>query len=134
MNIYKNFKKFKLLKKLIIILAIILLLLIFTNIKFKREGFTVQKKLFDIKRGMDLFDAPYVEIYDNLVHNPTKNNYEVDRVLQIKVPATNLTLLDVGCGTGHHVNLFNKKNIKVIGIDRSEAMIKKAQKNIRFLY
>ena len=32
-------------------------------------------------------------------------------------------LLDIGSGTGKHVNLFTKKNIDAIGLDKSEAMI-----------
>ena len=40
-----------------------------------------------------------------------------------------LVILDIGSGTGHHVNLFNKNNNSVIGIDKSPAMIKIAKQN-----
>ena len=38
-------------------------------------------------------------------------------------------ILDVGCGTGHHVNLLNKYGYKVYGIDKSDDMISIAKKN-----
>jgi SAM-dependent methyltransferase len=38
-------------------------------------------------------------------------------------------ILDVGCGTGHHVDALSQKNLKVLGIDISDSMIKKAKDN-----
>ena len=37
--------------------------------------------------------------------------------------------MDVGCGTGNHVNLLNEKSYQVIGIDKSKSMIEKANTN-----
>ena len=133
MDFYKYFTKFKklrLIKKLLLLLLVILIVVIFSNINFnKQEGLTNKQHTFDTKNGKDIYDDVYVNIYDDLVHNKTKNNYEVDKIINI-VPTNNRTkLLDIGCGTGHHVNLFNKNNIPSIGIDISPAMIKRAKKN-----
>jgi SAM-dependent methyltransferase len=38
-------------------------------------------------------------------------------------------ILDVGCGTGHHVDALSKDNLKVLGIDISPSMIQKAKQN-----
>ena len=37
-------------------------------------------------------------------------------------------MLDLGCGKGHYVNFYSKKGISAEGIDKSNAMIKKAEK------
>ena len=69
-----------------------------------------------------------MNVYDTLLHSEIKNKYEVDNIIKNTAPSKNSLILDVGCGTGHHVNAFNKKGIKTIGIDISPAMIKKAKK------
>lgn len=38
------------------------------------------------------------------------------------------TVLELGCGTGKHANLLNKKGYDVYGIDLSESMIEEAKK------
>ncbi len=37
-------------------------------------------------------------------------------------------ILDVGCGTGNHSLIFSKRGYQVMGIDRSEAMLKEARR------
>lgn len=39
-------------------------------------------------------------------------------------------LLDVGCGTGNHALIFSERGFRVMGIDRSEAMLKAARRKI----
>ncbi|OYT42336.1 MAG: hypothetical protein B6U78_01455 [Candidatus Aenigmarchaeota archaeon ex4484_224] len=41
------------------------------------------------------------------------------------------TILDAGCGTGRHLNFFEKLDKKVVGIDISKKMIKEARKKFR---
>lgn len=53
----------------------------------------------------------------NLLNNEQEENLE--------------TLLDVGCGTGHHLLHFAEAGLKVTGIDISETMIKQAEERIR---
>ena len=91
-----------------------------------KEGFVEVKKEFIRKTGPDIFDNFYVSVYDDLVYSPNKNNYEVKRILG---NTKNAKILDIGSGTGHHVNLFDKYGNDVVGIDISPAMIKESRKN-----
>ena len=36
-------------------------------------------------------------------------------------------LLDIGCGTGHHVGSMGEQNLNILGIDISPSMIQKAK-------
>jgi len=90
------------------------------------ESFTPQQKQFELKRD-DLFDDFYVNIYDKLVHNDYKNEYEVGQIVKNARPSENSRILDIGSGTGHHVNLFTKKGYDCIGVDNSSAMIRKSK-------
>ena len=90
MNIYKKLMKLPILKKILIILSLLLIIIIFINIKFKKEGFTTNKKGYDIKRGNAIFDPTYVSIYDNLVYNAAKNDYEIKQTLSLDGPKNKL--------------------------------------------
>jgi SAM-dependent methyltransferase len=95
----------------------------------KREGF-IQQQEFLFKKGNDIYDDFYANIYDLLVFNEVKNDYEVGMILNQNVPNTKSVILDIGSGTGHHVaKLSENKNLEVIGIDNSPSMIKKAKEN-----
>lgn len=90
------------------------------------EGFTEQSKKFDLKKE-DLFDDFYVNIYDKLVHSEYKNEYEVGEIVRHTKPTERSRILDVGSGTGHHVNLFMQKGMNAIGVDKSASMITKSK-------
>ena len=103
----------KLLKRILkisfieIVLLILLLFLIHNYFTSNKEGFVEVKKEFIRKTGPDIFDNFYVSVYDDLVYSSNKNNYEVKRILGNSKDAK---ILDIGSGTGHHVNLFNQYN------------------------
>jgi len=126
-----KFNNTTLLEKILLILIFCLLVILITKRIYKKEGFeNITNKEIIIKRGNDIFDNYYVNIYDDLVYNKIKNEYEIGIILNNSNPTTQSKLLDIGCGTGHHVDSFNKQNINsVIGIDNSQEMIKKAKKN-----
>ena len=42
-----------------------------------------------------------------------------------------MDVLDIGCGTGAHLKLYQNENCNIFGIDLSAAMLKVAQKKIR---
>jgi SAM-dependent methyltransferase len=95
----------------------------------KREGFE-QNKDFLFKKGIEIYDDFYANIYDFLVFNEMKNDYEVGLILNQNVPNVKSVILDVGSGTGHHVaKMAENKNLEVVGIDISPSMIKKAKEN-----
>jgi len=125
-----NFIKTTLLEKFILTLIFCLLILLIANI-YKKEGFhnNVSKNII-IKKGNDIFDNYYVNIYDDILNNTTKNNDDI-YIIRNNTNFTNKSkILDIGCGTGHHVNLFNMQNKNsAIGIDNSRAMIEKSREN-----
>jgi SAM-dependent methyltransferase len=130
-NLYNKFSNFG---KILLFISLLLIIIVF--FKFvdnqnpnKKEGF-IQQQDFLFKKGGDIYDDFYADIYDYLVFNEVKNDYEVGMILNQNAPNTKSVILDVGCGTGHHVGkLAQNNNLEVIGIDKSQAMIKKAKEN-----
>lgn len=123
----KSIKKIFKLKgwpKIALIIGVILVILMYVNkdIIYK-EGFT-QKQKFVLKKGDDIYDDFYVDLYDELILDQVKNDFEVGEIKRlIKVNSQN-RVLDIGSGTGRHVDLLNKKGFKAEGLDKSQAMIK----------
>ena len=128
MNISKNFLKISFLEILLIVL-IICFIINYYNKYTNKEGFVEIKNGFTRVTDKDVFDDTYVNIYDNLVYNQANNIFEVDRIFNSKTPNIIHQILDIGCATGHRVNMLNKDDNYVIGIDNSPAMIKKAKEN-----
>jgi SAM-dependent methyltransferase len=115
-------------KVLIFFSLLLLLILAFKGIERKREGFE-QRDQFLIKSGLDVYDDFYASIYDYLVYNNVKNDYEIGNIVNKANPSSKSRILDVGCGTGHHVALLSSKHFDTLGIDISPSMIKKAKEN-----
>ena len=124
-NLYKKLSNFG--KILIFISLLLVLVVFFKYIQMyslnQKEGF-IQEKEFIFKKGPDIYDDFYASIYDHLVFNDVKNDYEVGVILNQDSPNNKSVILDVGCGTGHHVSkLSQNPNIEVLGVDNSSAMI-----------
>lgn len=117
-------------KILILIGLLLLLILAFKGLKSNKsvEGFE-QKDQFLIKSGSGIYDDFYADIYDYLVFNNLKDDYEVGYIMNSASPSSKSKILDIGCGTGHHVALLGSKGLDVLGIDNSPSMIKKAKEN-----
>ena len=92
-----------------------------------KEGFIQQTEKFILKEDGEIYDDFYVSLYDDLIFSEVKNKYEIGEIISITKPTTESVILDVGSGTGHHVNMLANKGLEVIGLDISPAMIKKAQ-------
>jgi len=120
--------------KILIFISLLLIIVVFfkyVNNKNpnKVEGFQ-QEQEFLFKKGPEIYDDFYADIYDFLVFNELKNDYEVGMIINQNTPNTKTVVLDVGCGTGHHVaKMAQNNNLEVIGIDISPSMIKKAKEN-----
>jgi SAM-dependent methyltransferase len=84
---------------------------------------------FIIKRGDNIYDDFYVDIYDTLFFYKPKHDYELSLIFEKTSPTRNSKILDIGSGTGHHVGDINKAGYNVKGIDISRSMIKKAMQN-----
>jgi SAM-dependent methyltransferase len=116
-------------KILIFISLLLMLVLIFKGLSYnRREGFEQQDKLL-IKNGSDIYDAFYADIYDYLVFNNLKDDYEIGYIVKTTAPNSQSKILDIGCGTGHHVGTLNSKGFDTLGIDISPSMVQKAKEN-----
>jgi SAM-dependent methyltransferase len=115
-------------KILMFISLLLLLVLVFKGFDKKKEGFE-QRDAFLIKSGSDIYDDFYSDIYDYLVFNNLKDDYEVGYIMNSVSPSSQSKILDIGCGTGHHVSSLGSKGLDVLGIDISPSMIKKAKTN-----
>ena len=114
-------------KVLIFVSLLLLVVLMFKGLPSnKMEGFE-QRDQFLIKTGPEIYDKFYADIYDYLVFNNLKNDYEVGEIINKSNPSSKSRILDVGCGTGHHVVALGSKNLDVLGIDISPSMIDKAK-------
>jgi SAM-dependent methyltransferase len=104
-----------------------------------REGFTgveenrtFKKHPYVLKKNNDIFDGFYANIYDKLMYSDVKNSFELGKLSQHTTIDDNTKVLDIGCGTGHHLAQFIElhKNVNtdnVLGIDKSKHMIAKAR-------
>jgi SAM-dependent methyltransferase len=124
MNFFKKSKKWTYLE---IVLCMFFIVLIIVFLKPMKEGFVEEHPEFIRKTDDDIFDNFYVNMYDNLVYDTQKNDFEVERIFKNLPPQP--IILDIGSGSGHHVNSFNINNNSVIGIDKSPAMIQLAKHN-----
>ena len=128
-NIYKRMSNFG---KILLFIALILILIVFfksLNIDIRREGYETNNK-FLFKTGNGVYDDFYSGIYDYLVFNQVKTEFEVGKIISSTNPTDVSVILDIGSGTGHTVNELNRKNLtNVMGIDVSPSMINEAKKN-----
>ena len=112
-------------------LAVILIICLVMNLHVPmREGFTQQKK-FVLKEGIDCYDGFYSEIYDDLVYDEVKNDFEVGELERLIKPTRKSRILDIGSGTGHHVNLMKKLGAHSEGVDISPSMVEISQRKYK---
>ena len=113
--------------QLLLWIFILFIIAVLVN-KYKpiKEGF-IQNKKYILKKDSNIFDEFYVDIYDDLVYSKVKNDFEIGEIINTTSPTEQSILLDIGSGTGHHVDRFNQRGIQSIGIDIAPSMVKKAQ-------
>jgi len=119
-----------------ILVFVVLLLLLIISLKgvngSKELGFVEgfeQNDKFILKSGTNVYDDFYADVYDYLVFNNLKDEYEVGVIINKTGPSSQSKILDIGCGTGHHTASLASKGLDVLGIDISESMIKKDKEN-----
>ena len=88
---------------------------------------------------MSTFQPKYADYYE-AVYAYKDYRKEVNTILEIqrKYAPDSKSILDFGCGTGKHDALLSEFGLEVTGLDRSDSMLKLAQKrglanNCRFL-
>lgn len=128
MNIFtKMLKKTTYIDKLFVFFMMLVVVLFVGKTAKTMEGFTDESEKFIIKKGTDIYDDFYANVYDKLVFSDIKNNYEIGKIVNhINVKSS---ILDIGCGTGHHVGKLNSLGHNTIGIDISPHMVAKCREN-----
>lgn len=127
-NFMKSFNKIHLLGKVSLFLAILLLISIFAFNRKVEEGFTHATE-YMFKDGPEMYDNFYASIYDSLVFNNVKNDYEIGTIIKNTEPTEESIILDIGSGTGHHVGKLNNKGYNAYGLEISKSMISEAKNN-----
>ena len=94
----------------------------------QNESFSQDAKIISHTNDT-IYDEYYSDIYDILLLSKDKNIYEIENVIRLTRMDESSRVLDVGCGTGHHVNGFTVNKISAIGIDNSKYMIDKSKQN-----
>ena len=134
-NYFKYFNKLNLILKIYIILIILFLFFLIKKLlknndvieKYNNLDNNLYKKnFFEKKYNNDIYDDLYAHYYDYAHLNEKKNNEEILKMKKYFDDFKNPKILDVGCGTGFHVNKINKE-YNIIGIDKSKSMIKMAK-------
>ena len=123
-NFYNKLSNFG--KILVFIAFLLIVIVLFKSVMPLKEGMVVSDKVI-YKEGEGVYDDFYANIYDYLVYNGIKNDYEVGRIINSSTPNETSVIADIGCGTGHQVANLSANNLKVIGVDISPSMIKKAK-------
>jgi len=103
------------------------------KIETKRSIEDVDKQMeggdFIFNDNDNLWTKFYCSIYDSLMLDNTKNKYEIKEIIRSTKADKNSKFLDIGSGTGHHVNMLTKRGYDAVGIDSSIEMINKAKTN-----
>lgn len=135
--LYKSFKKINSLNsitKFFLIIIIFSLYFLFIKNNKKQEPFNNnlielnENNSFENKYDEDIYDKFYSKLYDYIYLNNKKNEHEIDNIKPYLKNFKYSKILDIGCGTGNHVNLLNE-SYNITGIDSSEEMISIAKKN-----
>jgi len=122
----KNPKKYWL--NLLLILGILLIIMYFykkQNIAPFYEGFS-QDDRFVTKFDSDVYDDFYVKIYDSIMVPKKRADYEALKIIEMTEPDKKSVFLDVGSGTGDLAYALQSKGYNVFGIDKSSAMVERA--------
>lgn len=108
----------------LILLAILYVSYITYKHTFKREGFTGIEDKYIIKRNESIYDDYYANIYDK-IYEPKRIAKEVsDFVINFTQASKEQSLmLDCGSGTGELAAQIADRGFKVVGVEKSDAMI-----------
>lgn len=128
MSIYSKLKKQPLLLKIVLfIITTIVLIKLYNSFSYNREGFSQNKKFILYEKINEIFDFFYADIYDQILFSLPKNQFEIETTYYVTKPNNKSKILDIGCGTGYHVETFRENDLDATGIDVSPAMISYAK-------
>jgi 2-polyprenyl-3-methyl-5-hydroxy-6-metoxy-1,4-benzoquinol methylase len=95
----------------------------------------MESKLLKYRTPTQMFEEKYknkmAAIYD-LIHENKDYKSEVDFLDHIysRINPKNKEVLDIGCGTGKHLEVFKEYGYNINGVDPSEDMINEAKKRL----
>ena len=128
-------------KYIIYILALLIILSLLGYYYKSRDDFDFVEN-FDNFSNYVLKESPekiynnfYSNIYDSLFQSETKNQFEIYNVNNYTISSNcpfkkdEIKFLDLGCGTGGHLNVMDKYKFEHIGVDKSMKMLEKARTN-----
>ena len=119
-------------KWILILFTLIVMYLVYKSFIYNlpiEEGFSLNDNKPYVFKNKNLYDEFYVSLYDDLVEDPNKVEGEMLQVMEVCKMDDSSKVLDVGCGTGHHVSYMKEKRVNVLGVDNSQAMINKSKEN-----
>ena len=111
---------------LLFLVVVYFIVKLFKNNSNKKEGFA-QREKFIVKNNDNLYDDFYCRIYNKLFMN--ENKVEINEILRSVKPKKNSYILDIGSGNGNTLNVLKNKGYKVMGIDKSKAMVQYSKKH-----
>ena len=114
-----------------IIVLSLLILLFFYGILKKKPQETAMEHFRSNKINSKIYDNFYAGIYDQLFYSRLKTEYEMVQLQELSLKNwrhSTVKVLDAGCGTGQHITILNRYKHAAVGIDKSKAMLKRAQK------
>lgn len=124
-KIMRHFNKSSRWTKSVFFLGIVLILVIISN-KYApiREGYDGigQQEKFVSKENTEIFDSFYTSIYDDLVYDQIKNEFEIGEIVRTTEPSSQSLMLVLGSRTGIFVKELADKGFKAIGVDDAENM------------
>ena len=97
---------------------------------FSKGGQGASSNYKECDTVVKIYDTFYSDLYDTLFYS--KARYQVEYAF-VKTKALKtyegkrIRILDLGCGTGHHVNIFRRNNYECEGIDISPHMLQAAR-------
>ena len=109
-------------------ILLLLLVSIFKYVHGRKEGYE-ERKTFTAKTNTEVYDNFYADVYDSLVYNNMKDDYEIGEIVNKTTPTSESIFLDIGSGTGHHVSKLTDMGFNAVGIDNSNDMVEKAKEN-----
>jgi SAM-dependent methyltransferase len=114
---------------LLILMVAYLIFYMFRMTKDKKniEGFT-QKKKFELRTNNDIYDNFYSDIYDKIMYDKNKLDYEIEELTNLTKMNKKSTILDIGSGNGHHVGALYNAGMNAVGIDLSKYMVEISKK------
>ena len=97
--------------------------------KTAEEWSREKRPKFDVE--YEPFNSKYVQLYDKLTFVTKKFDYETTIIMRHLKKArifSGVHILDVGCGTGHHVAFLKNKGYDVVGLDKSNDVVEYCKK------